>query len=107
MPCHGISCIRSKSPITAFHAYCLLQAHVTDWLEAFAAHPRIGDLDSLKAKFTQFAKSSQTEQATAATASGVILQVLPALYHATHIMVLSQNLLYTMRVWMTGVEVVQ
>jgi 2-oxo-4-hydroxy-4-carboxy-5-ureidoimidazoline decarboxylase len=56
-----------------------LQAHVTDWLEAFAAHPRIGDLDSLKAKFTQFAKSSQTEQATAATASGVILQVLPAL----------------------------
>ncbi|DBA92662.1 TPA: hypothetical protein ACH3X1_002874 [Trebouxia sp. C0004] len=52
------------------------EAHVTDWLEAFAAHPRIGDLDSLKAKFTQFAKSSQTEQATAATASGDILQKL-------------------------------
>jgi len=56
-----------------------LQAQVTDWLEAFAAHPRIGDLDSLKAKFTQFAQSSQTEQATAATASGDILQVLPAI----------------------------
>lgn len=54
------------------------QAQVTDWLEAFAAHPRIGDLDSLKAKYTQFAKSSQTEQATAATASGDILQVSPA-----------------------------
>ncbi|KAL0044419.1 hypothetical protein WJX82_005398 [Trebouxia sp. C0006] len=52
------------------------KAQVTDWLEAFAAHPRIGDLDSLKAKFTQFAKSSQTEQATAATASGDILQEL-------------------------------
>lgn len=54
------------------------QAHVTDWLEAFAAHPKIGDLDSLKTKYTEFAKSSQTEQATAATASGDILQVSPA-----------------------------
>ena len=55
----------------------LLQAHITDWLAAFAAHPRIGDLDKLKAKYSQFAKLSQTEQATAATASGDVLQVLP------------------------------
>ena len=52
-----------------------VQARVTDWLEAFAAHPRIGDIDSLKAKYTEFAKSSRTEQAAAASASGETLQV--------------------------------
>lgn len=51
------------------------QAHVTDWLAAFAAHPRIGDLNQLKAKYSQFAKLSETEQASAATASGDVLQV--------------------------------
>lgn len=55
---------------------CHPQAHVTDWLAAFAAHPRIGDVDKLKEKYSQFAKLSQTEQATAATASGDVLQVL-------------------------------
>lgn len=53
----------------------LYQARVTDWLEAFAAHPRIGDIDSLKAKYSNFAKMSQSEQATASSASGDILQV--------------------------------
>lgn len=52
------------------------QAHVTDWLEAFAAHPQIGALNQLKAKYSQFAKLSETEQATAASASGGDLQVL-------------------------------
>ena len=51
------------------------QAHVTDWLEAFAAHPRIGDLDQLKAKYNQFVQLSETEQAAAASASGDVLQV--------------------------------
>lgn len=53
----------------------LYQARVTDWLEAFAAHPRIGDIDSLKAKYSNFAKMSQSEQATASSASGDVLQV--------------------------------
>jgi allantoinase len=35
----------------------------TDWLEAFAAHPKIGDLDSLRAKFAATASYSATEQA--------------------------------------------
>lgn len=52
------------------------EAHVTDWLEAFAAHPQIGALNQLKAKYSQFAKLSETEQATAASASGGDLQEL-------------------------------
>lgn len=78
-----VSLVASRGPfrdITALLDTCRFvwwhEAHVTDWLEAFAAHPRIGDLDSLKAKYTQFAKSSQTEQAIAASASGEILQEL-------------------------------
>ena len=34
-----------------------------DWLEAFAAHPRIGDRDSLRAKFATTAAWCSTEQA--------------------------------------------
>jgi 2-oxo-4-hydroxy-4-carboxy-5-ureidoimidazoline decarboxylase len=34
-----------------------------DWLEAFAAHPKIGDLDSLRAKFAHTAAWSAQEQA--------------------------------------------
>ena len=58
-------------------------------MEAFAAHPRIGDLDKLKAKYSHFAKLSQTEQATAASASGDVLQVnnhgctLPCRFHSS------------------------
>ena len=59
------------------------QAHVTDWLAAFAAHPRIGDLNQLKAKYSQFAKLSETEQASAATASGDVLQVHIGLFGPT------------------------
>jgi OHCU decarboxylase len=34
-----------------------------DWLEAFAAHPRIGDLDALRAKFAVTAAWAAREQA--------------------------------------------
>jgi len=33
-----------------------------DWLEAFAAHPRIGDLENLRAKFSETAAWSASEQ---------------------------------------------
>lgn len=38
---------------------------VPDWLEAFAAHPMIGDAESLKKKYGAFGAMSQTEQSTA------------------------------------------
>jgi len=39
---------------------------VSGWLEAFAAHPRIGDVEVLKKKFGAFAEMSKGEQALAA-----------------------------------------
>lgn len=35
----------------------------TDWLEAFAGHPMIGDISSLKAKYSQGKNLSEQEQA--------------------------------------------
>lgn len=32
------------------------------WLEAFAAHPRIGDVDNLRQRFGSFADHSRSEQ---------------------------------------------
>lgn len=34
----------------------------TDWLEAFAAHPKIGDIDSLRTKFASTADWTSNEQ---------------------------------------------
>ncbi|HEY1375838.1 MAG TPA: 2-oxo-4-hydroxy-4-carboxy-5-ureidoimidazoline decarboxylase [Gemmataceae bacterium] len=47
-----------------------------DWLEAFAAHPRIGDLDSLRKKFAATADWAGAEQAGVAGADEEILQAL-------------------------------
>jgi 2-oxo-4-hydroxy-4-carboxy-5-ureidoimidazoline decarboxylase len=50
-----------------------------DWLEAFAHHPRIGDLDSLRAKFSPHAATADLaarEQASAAGASEIVLRAL-------------------------------
>ena len=55
-----------------------------DWLEAFAAHPRIGDLDALRAKFAATAAWSAVEQAGVDGASEDVLQALAddnARYH--------------------------
>ena len=40
-----------------------------DWLEAFAAHPRIGDLDALRAKFASTADWAGREQGGVAGAA--------------------------------------
>lgn len=50
-----------------------------DWLEAFAAHPRIGDAASLKAKFAETAAWAGGEQAGAARAPEGVLAELAAL----------------------------
>src|SRR5262249_24306567 len=47
-----------------------------DWLEAFAAHPRIGDLVSLRTRFAHTAAWSAGEQAGIAGAAESILQAL-------------------------------
>ncbi len=41
------------------------QTDVPGWLEAFAAHPRIGDVEGLKRKFGAFGSHSNEEQAAA------------------------------------------
>ena len=52
-----------------------MQVSVSGWLEAFAAHPRIGDIEGLRKKFGGFADMSKSEQAAASQAPESILQV--------------------------------
>jgi 2-oxo-4-hydroxy-4-carboxy-5-ureidoimidazoline decarboxylase len=47
-----------------------------DWLEAFAAHPKIGDLDSLRKRFADAAEWSEGEQSGMSRASEAVLQAL-------------------------------
>eukprot|EP00887_Chlorella_sp_A99_P007198 scaffold2.g7198.t1 len=54
------------------------QMPIVGWLEAFAAHPKIGDLERLKAKYGAFADMSKGEQAAAAGASEATLQARAA-----------------------------
>ena len=52
-----------------------------DWLAAFAAHPRIGDLDTLHARFSDTRAWASGEQAGVAAAAEDVLQRLMALNH--------------------------
>lgn len=47
-----------------------------DWLEAFAHHPRIGDLESLRKKFASTAAWASSEQASVQAASEETLRAL-------------------------------
>ena len=47
-----------------------------DWLEAFAAHPRIGDVESLREKYSATKSWAVDEQSGAATASDALLRKL-------------------------------
>jgi 2-oxo-4-hydroxy-4-carboxy-5-ureidoimidazoline decarboxylase len=47
-----------------------------DWLEAFAAHPKIGDLEALRGKFAATAAWSAAEQAGVAGAAEATLRAL-------------------------------
>ncbi|MCE9532844.1 MAG: 2-oxo-4-hydroxy-4-carboxy-5-ureidoimidazoline decarboxylase [Planctomycetes bacterium] len=55
---------------------CETQMEKTDWLEAFAGHPRIGDVDGLRKKFATTADWSSGEQAGVAGAADAILHEL-------------------------------
>lgn len=52
--------------------------HRKDWLEAFATHPRIGDIDNLRRKFAETADWSAGEQADVAGATDDVLRDLAA-----------------------------
>ena len=49
-----------------------------DWLEAFAAHPQIGDMRTLKAKYQDTRSWSQAEQSGVDQAPDAILERLAA-----------------------------
>ena len=55
---------------------------VADHLEAFAAHPRIGDLDAIRAKFASTAALASAEQAGVAAADEATLRGLAEGNHA-------------------------
>ena len=57
------------------HTYWM-QLGPDDWREAFAHHPRIGDLLSLQRRFGATADLARREQASVAAASRVVLQAL-------------------------------
>jgi 2-oxo-4-hydroxy-4-carboxy-5-ureidoimidazoline decarboxylase len=50
----------------------------SDWLEAFAAHPRIGDVESLRKKFAGTADLCGAEQASVKDADEATIQALVA-----------------------------
>lgn len=52
-----------------------LQVPIRGWLEAFDAHPRIGDIEGLRKKYGAFSDLSRSEQAGASGASPEVLQV--------------------------------
>ena len=52
------------------------QCSEADWLQAFAHHPKIGDIDSLKKKFAATAQWAGSEQGSVAQASEEALQAL-------------------------------
>lgn len=54
------------------------QLSETEWLAAFDAHPRIGDIESLKAKYAGTEALASGEQSGAATAPETVLRRLAA-----------------------------
>ena len=71
--CHMSLCMPDRGILPPSLVPC--QVGVAGWLEAFAAHPRIGDVEGLKKKFGGFADMSKKEQAGAAQASAGVLEV--------------------------------
>lgn len=51
------------------------QVPIRGWLQAFEAHPRIGDTKTLRTKRGAFGELSRDEQAAASSANQAILQV--------------------------------
>jgi 2-oxo-4-hydroxy-4-carboxy-5-ureidoimidazoline decarboxylase len=60
-------------------AACRMSEH--DWLEAFDAHPLIGDMESLRAKYSATKSVASSEQSGVSGASDATLQELSRLNH--------------------------
>jgi 2-oxo-4-hydroxy-4-carboxy-5-ureidoimidazoline decarboxylase len=67
---------RNEAELMAVAAQVWQGLDRADWLEAFAAHPKIGDLASLRTKFTTTSAWAAGEQAGVAGAAESTLQVL-------------------------------
>ena len=65
-PSDQMHCSISLDKLASQGASSRVQTCISGWLEAFAAHPRIGDVAGLKQKFGIFAEMSRTEQSVAA-----------------------------------------
>lgn len=61
-------------------AFCQLEE--IDWLEAFAGHPMIGDISSLRKKYAQGKNLSEREQSQVSSAPEAILEKLLELNQA-------------------------
>jgi 2-oxo-4-hydroxy-4-carboxy-5-ureidoimidazoline decarboxylase len=68
--------------LSADNAFAQLEEN--DWLEAFAGHPMIGDLNSLKKKYSQGKDLSEKEQKNVKQASTDVLQELLTLNREYH-----------------------
>ncbi len=55
---------------------CWAETQERDWLEAFEGHPKIGDVDSLKAKYANSGSLAAHEQASVADADGDVINRL-------------------------------
>jgi len=79
---HWATWINAQRPFASVD--CVLRAAAegeasltrSDWLEAFAAHPRIGDTDNLRRKFATTAEWNHSEQAGVAGAADDVIQDL-------------------------------
>jgi OHCU decarboxylase len=71
-----MSCSTQSEPLETHESG--LQTSVAGWLEAFGAHPRIGDAAALKAKLGGFGQASRSEQAAASGAPEAVYQVYNA-----------------------------
>ncbi|MCA9238346.1 MAG: 2-oxo-4-hydroxy-4-carboxy-5-ureidoimidazoline decarboxylase [Planctomycetales bacterium] len=67
--------------LDAVAAKCWRRLGEEDWLEAFAAHPMIGDVDSLRAKYASTKATATGEQSGVSGASEATLAELARLNH--------------------------
>ena len=72
----GARPFRSDEELSARADHYFSQMTRLDWLEAFAAHPKIGDLKSLKEKYNATKNWAQNEQSGAVGISDEVAQKL-------------------------------
>lgn len=68
----------SNEDLFAKSASSFLQLEDSDWLEAFSHHPKIGDMDALREKFSSGTGWEAKEQASVAQADEEVLRELSA-----------------------------